>query len=70
MPSLISLFLKILKLGATAYGGPAMINQIKESAVNRYGWVTPNNTYLAGESMSATVCSDSASNSNPASIIS
>jgi chromate transporter len=39
MPSLVSLFLKILKLGATAYGGPAMIAQIKETAVNRYGWV-------------------------------
>ncbi len=39
MPSLISLFLRIFKLGATAYGGPAMIAQIKETAVNRYGWV-------------------------------
>jgi chromate transporter len=39
MLSLVSLFLKILKLGATAYGGPAMISQIKEAAVKRYGWV-------------------------------
>jgi chromate transporter len=39
MPSLRSLFLRIFKLGATAYGGPAMISQIKEAAVNRYGWV-------------------------------
>ena len=39
MPSLISLFLRIIKLGATAYGGPAMIGQIKETVVNRYGWV-------------------------------
>ncbi len=39
MPSLTSLFLRILKLGATAYGGPAMISQIKEAAVNRYAWV-------------------------------
>src|SRR5512136_2917525 len=39
MPSLRSLFFKILILGATAYGGPAMIGQIKETAVNRYGWV-------------------------------
>ena len=39
MPSLVSLFLKIFKLGATAYGGPAMISQIKEAAVNRYAWV-------------------------------
>src|SRR3989304_7757908 len=39
MPSLISLFLKVLKLGATAYGGPAMISHIKETTVNRYQWV-------------------------------
>src|SRR4030043_468179 len=39
MPSLTSLFLRVLKLGATAYGGPAMIAHIKETAVNRYGWV-------------------------------
>ena len=39
MLSLVSLFLKILKLGATAYGGPAMISQIKETVVNRYAWV-------------------------------
>ena len=39
MPSLRSLFLRILKLGATAYGGPAMISQIKETTVNQYQWV-------------------------------
>jgi chromate transporter len=39
MPPLRSLFLKIFKLGTTAYGGPAMIGQIKETTVNRYGWV-------------------------------
>jgi len=39
MLSLRLLFLRILKLGATAYGGPAMIGQIKEMAVNRYGWI-------------------------------
>jgi chromate transporter len=39
MPSLVSLFLKIFKLGATAYGGPAMISHIKETTVNRYQWV-------------------------------
>ena len=33
------LFTRVLKLGATAYGGPAMIAQIKETAINRYGWV-------------------------------
>jgi chromate transporter len=39
MPSLTSLFLKVLKLGATAYGGPAMISHIKETAVNKNGWI-------------------------------
>jgi chromate transporter len=39
MTSLRFLFIGVLKLGATAYGGPAMISQIKETTVNRYGWV-------------------------------
>ena len=29
---------KSFQTGATAYGGPAMISQIKDAAVNRYGW--------------------------------
>ena len=33
------LFTRVFKLGATAYGGPAMISHIKEAGVNRYGWV-------------------------------
>ena len=33
------LFARIFKLGVTAYGGPAMIAQIKETVVNRYDWV-------------------------------
>lgn len=33
------LFLRIFKLGATAYGGPGMISHIKEMAVNKNGWV-------------------------------
>ncbi len=39
MTSLKSLFTGVLKLGATAYGGPAMISQIKETAVNKNGWI-------------------------------
>ena len=39
MLSLTALFLRILKLGATAYGGPGMISHIKEMAVNKKGWV-------------------------------
>ncbi|PIV24620.1 MAG: hypothetical protein COZ69_08435 [Deltaproteobacteria bacterium CG_4_8_14_3_um_filter_45_9] len=33
------LFTRVFKLGATAYGGPGMISHIKETTVNRYGWV-------------------------------
>jgi chromate transporter len=33
------IFSRFFKLGATAYGGPAMISQIKEMALNRYGWI-------------------------------
>src|SRR4030043_844542 len=33
------LFTRVFKLGATAYGGPAMIGQIKETVVNRYAWI-------------------------------
>jgi len=40
MPSLRFLFLRIFILGATAYGGPGMITQIKEAAVKRYAWMT------------------------------
>jgi len=39
MTPLSLLFTRVFKLGATAYGGPAMIGQIKETTVNRYGWV-------------------------------
>jgi len=35
MPSLRLLFFRIFKLGATAYGGPAMIGQIRETAINQ-----------------------------------
>ena len=33
------LFTRFLGLGATAYGGPAMISQIKETAVKKNGWI-------------------------------
>lgn len=38
-PSLSTLFVRFLKLGATAYGGPAMIGQIRRVVVNEYGWL-------------------------------
>ena len=40
MPSLIELFLRFLKVGATAYGGPAMAAQIKKTIVGECGWLT------------------------------
>ena len=33
------LFTRFLKLGATAYGGPAMSGQIKQVVVTDYGWI-------------------------------
>jgi chromate transporter len=39
IPSLKILFLRFLKLGAVAYGGPAMMGQIKQMVVGEYKWV-------------------------------
>ena len=33
------LFKRFLKLGAVAYGGPAMMAQIKQTVVNKNNWV-------------------------------
>lgn len=38
-PSPGSLFMRFLKLGCTAYGGPAMIGQIRQTAVSAHGWL-------------------------------
>ena len=38
-PSLINLFLLFLRLGLTAFGGPAMVAYIKELSVNRHKWL-------------------------------
>ncbi|MCX6543343.1 MAG: chromate efflux transporter [Acidobacteria bacterium] len=38
-PSLAALFLAFLRLGATAFGGPAMVAYIKDLAVARRGWL-------------------------------
>jgi len=37
MLSLTALFRRVLRLGATAYGGPGMIIHIKKMAVNEKG---------------------------------
>ncbi len=39
MTSLGQFFFRVLKLGATAYGGPAMFAQIKKTAVHQYAWI-------------------------------
>jgi chromate transporter len=38
-PSTTSLFLSFLRLGLTAFGGPAMVAYIKEMAVNSHKWL-------------------------------
>jgi chromate transporter len=38
--SLLSLFLAFLRLGATAFGGPAMFAYISELAVKKHGWLS------------------------------
>ena len=38
-PSLSALFLAFLRLGATAFGGPAMVAYIRQMAVERKGWL-------------------------------
>jgi chromate transporter len=38
-PSLSELFIAFLRLGATAFGGPAMVAYIREMAVGRKGWM-------------------------------
>jgi chromate transporter len=39
VPSLSQLFLAFLSLGATAFGGPAMVAYIRDLAVKRKGWL-------------------------------
>jgi chromate transporter len=34
-----NLFFSFLRLGLTAFGGPAMVAYIKEMSVNRHGWL-------------------------------
>jgi chromate transporter len=39
VPSLSALFIAFLRLGATAFGGPAMVTYIRQMAVDRKGWL-------------------------------
>lgn len=39
LPTVAGLFVSFLRLGATAFGGPAMIAYIRDLSVNRKGWI-------------------------------
>jgi len=39
-PTLLQIFLAFLRLGATAFGGPAMVAHVRAMAVQRKGWLT------------------------------
>jgi chromate transporter len=53
-PSLSSLFVSFLKLGATAFGGPAMVPYIGKMAVERSGWLDEN-TFREGVALCQTI---------------
>ncbi len=40
-PSPLLLFRRFFRLGLTAFGGPAMVAYIREMAVQRHGWLSP-----------------------------
>ncbi len=40
-PSLVTLFAAFLRLGFTAFGGPAMVRYIKDLACRKHKWVSP-----------------------------
>ena len=40
-PTLLTLFLAFLRLGCTAFGGPAMVRYIKDLSCNKNRWVDP-----------------------------
>lgn len=39
-PSIATLFVRFLRLGLTAFGGPAMVAYIREMAIKKEGWLT------------------------------
>lgn len=40
-PGVATLFIRFLRLGLTAFGGPAMVAYIREMAIKKEGWLTP-----------------------------
>ena len=53
-PSIGRIFLEFLKLGLTAFGGPAIIAHIRELAVRRHAWVD-NGTFTDGVVLSQSI---------------
>jgi chromate transporter len=53
-PGLIILFVRFLRLGMTAFGGPAMVGYIREMAINKQGWLTPE-SFKQGVAISQTI---------------
>ncbi len=53
-PSLLSLFLSFLRLGATSFGGPAMIAYIRKMAVEEKKWISEE-TFRTGLALCQTV---------------
>jgi chromate transporter len=53
-PSLVSLFFSFLRLGATAFGGPAMVPYIGKMAVERSRWLDEN-TFRDGVALCQTI---------------
>lgn len=53
-PTIVNLFLSFLKLGATAFGGPAMVAYIKEMAVAEKKWLDEE-TFRDGVALAQTI---------------
>ena len=53
-PSLTQLFLAFLKLGVTAFGGPAMVPYIGKLAIKQRGWLDEN-TFHDGVALCQTI---------------
>jgi len=54
MPTITQLFLSFLRLGITAFGGPAMVQYIKELSVNRRQWID-NESFNHGVALCQTI---------------
>ncbi len=53
-PSVPEIFLTFLRIGVTAFGGPAMVSRIKEAVVDKKGWID-DDTYKHGVALCQTL---------------